>query len=83
LRELSSTYQGLTDLLENIQNNMPVIRGEDQNTGQEDENSTRNGLGVKHAEKHRRLSSGNIARKLGGILDLLESSERDSIDSEQ
>jgi hypothetical protein len=81
LRKLSSTNQGLTDLLKSIQNNMLVIQAKDLKTEEEVESSTTHGLIVQHSEQHRRLSSGNIARNLGGTLDLLEPSGRESSDS--
>jgi serine/threonine protein kinase len=84
LRELSKrskSYKGLNELLDSIENNMLVVQNGVLNTVQGSENSTAHRLKVQQTEHHRRLSSGNIARNLGGTLDLLEPSGRESSDS--
>jgi hypothetical protein len=46
-----------------------------------DENSATHGLLEVPLEPHRRMSSGNIARKLGDTLQLIDPSRRNSTDS--
>jgi serine/threonine protein kinase len=85
LRKLSRSDKGLTDLLNRIENNMLVVQNDSVlGTVQEadgNENSATHGLLEVPPEPRRRMSSGNIARKLGDTLQLIDPSRRNSTDS--
>jgi hypothetical protein len=84
LRTLSELDKGLADLLDSIENNMLVVQSDGLINVQEvdgGENSMlQESLSVPPGP-YRRMSSGNLARKLGDTLQLIETSGRNSNDA--